>query len=532
MAADLLARFRSGLRAVRPGEDFAAARRVVRWFLGLAPRLRYRSEPGGADIDGLLATPDDRLDFALAACRIAASEDPSVDEASAYDEVSVLGIRLKRRIAGIRDPGDRVLAANAFIFSDEGFGVDVGDRRRAAEGLLLPRVLERRRGHCVGLSSLYVALSERAGLPLHAVRLPRHIFVRYDDGFCRINIEPTRRGASYPDEYYVRRYDLSPDRVARGLYLGNLTKREFLIEILHNVGNYRYALGQVNAAIERVDRATQAHDAHAAAHLAKGFFHHRQGDYQRAIHEYRRAIEVDPELVPAHVNLGDAYLTLGRTEDALAALRHAVALAPDEPLAYSNLGRLHTRRGEHEEAIRMHERALDIDPLSAPLLSNLGVALHAAGRVRDASRAFERATERDPRFIPARENLARLHVACGHRLRAYLAGRAVVRAYRDRLREAPGDGALHLGLGRFLAEVLGRPLEARAHVVAALALRPDYPPYLDALIEVHRREKNYPAALALVSRFLALDPASLPRDRAHYERLRQEIEASRAVVEA
>ena len=44
----------------------------------------------------------------------------------------------------------------------------------------LHKVLSERAGNCIGLTSLYVALGERLGLPLVAMGLPRHVFLRWE----------------------------------------------------------------------------------------------------------------------------------------------------------------------------------------------------------------------------------------------------------------------------------------------------------------------------------------------------------------
>jgi tetratricopeptide (TPR) repeat protein len=66
----------------------------------------------------------------------------------------------------------------------------------------LPTVLESRRGVCLGVSTLYLALSQRLALPLESVTPPGHIFLRSIDNAKEINIETTMRGVHiHSDEY-------------------------------------------------------------------------------------------------------------------------------------------------------------------------------------------------------------------------------------------------------------------------------------------------------------------------------------------
>ena len=59
-------------------------------------------------------------------------------------------------------------------------------------------------GTCASMPVLYVAVGRRLGYPIKLVQTKSHVFVRWDDGKERFNIETTNQGAteSYPDDYY------------------------------------------------------------------------------------------------------------------------------------------------------------------------------------------------------------------------------------------------------------------------------------------------------------------------------------------
>jgi regulator of sirC expression with transglutaminase-like and TPR domain len=91
--------------------------------------------------------------------------------------------------------------------------------------VLLPSVLRARRGSCVGLGSLYLALGEHLHLPLEGVMLPGHFFVRLHDRDRVRNIELLRRGEQLPDDWYRQRFPLPPEgarEYARALSLGEV----------------------------------------------------------------------------------------------------------------------------------------------------------------------------------------------------------------------------------------------------------------------------------------------------------------------
>lgn len=67
----------------------------------------------------------------------------------------------------------------------------------------LPSVLDSRKGVCLGVSILYLSLAQRLNLPLEIITPPGHIYLSYEEGEKRINIETTARGVSFPSKTYL-----------------------------------------------------------------------------------------------------------------------------------------------------------------------------------------------------------------------------------------------------------------------------------------------------------------------------------------
>ncbi len=98
----------------------------------------------------------------------------------------------------------KIAAINELIFFEMGFRFPPHSTYSDSIDLFtfLPTVLEERRGVCLGVSTLYLAIAQRIGLPLEIVTPPGHIFLRYKDGLEEINIETTMRGVHiHSDEY-------------------------------------------------------------------------------------------------------------------------------------------------------------------------------------------------------------------------------------------------------------------------------------------------------------------------------------------
>lgn len=107
---------------------------------------------------------------------------------------------------GIHAPDKRKIEeTNDFIFNELHFRYPPHSSYASEidQYTFLTSVLDSRRGVCLGVSILYLAIAQRIGLPLEIVTPPGHIFVRYCKNNSTINIETTARGASLPDETYL-----------------------------------------------------------------------------------------------------------------------------------------------------------------------------------------------------------------------------------------------------------------------------------------------------------------------------------------
>ncbi len=122
-------------------------------------------------------------------------------------------------------------------------------------------------------------------------------------------------------------------------------------------------------------------------HNDLGVAYQARGELELAVREYRRALAQDPDLVRAWVNLGNANLELGRTDDALAAYERAFQLAPADPEVLNNLAwALHDQPQSLDRAEGLIRQALAQNP--APryfYLDTLGAILLKKGAIAEAS---------------------------------------------------------------------------------------------------------------------------------------------------
>jgi len=205
-------------------------------------------------------------------------------------------------------------------------------------------VLARKQGYCVGIAALYIALAERLSLPIYAVATPSHVFLRYDDGTTRINIETFESGAPISDDRYVFEQRIAPASIRRGIFLRDLTPSEFLAQVHNNLG----------------------------------VIYSERGDYPAAAREYDAALDLLPKFPAAFYNLGNDLLRSGEYPRAARVFTRSLKLNPNDAWALNNRGQAYRKFGDLKKARRDFEAALKLDPKFAPARANLD-ALNAGG---------------------------------------------------------------------------------------------------------------------------------------------------------
>lgn len=115
-------------------------------------------------------------------------------------------------------------------------------------------VIDNRRGTCISLPLLYIAIGQRLGCPIKAVAVPGHTFCRWDDPKTgeRLNIEAANQGGltDHDDEYYRHwPYEIDPRWEKEHHMLKSLTMREHASVMVGSLGAYYAAKGEHASAL-------------------------------------------------------------------------------------------------------------------------------------------------------------------------------------------------------------------------------------------------------------------------------------------
>ena len=231
--------------------------------------------------------------------------------------------------------GKKLEILNRFFF--EGLRIEVGGELDSAADILPDTVLANRRGTCVGLAGVYLALAQLLEMPVSAVSVPNHMFVRFDDTHEEINVELLQAGKTLDDDWYVRNHRIPATSVASGVFLRSLTEREYLGYIYANLGT----------------------------------IYSKSGAFGSSKVLYEAALDNAPQLPYAYYNLGNDLLHQSLHRQALKAFDSALDLFPTDVMAMNNRGIAFCRLGKSRRARRDFQGALDLNPSFTQALANL-----------------------------------------------------------------------------------------------------------------------------------------------------------------
>src|SRR5437899_3904644 len=93
-----------------------------------------------------------------------------------------------------------------------------------------------------------------------------------------------------------------------------------------------------------------------------GKSYYEQSAATNAVEAFQKAVALQPTDPDPLLNLANAFLLAGQSENALIFARQALGLEPDAAAAYHIGGCANMRLGKFEEAIQLLQQAKDIDP--------------------------------------------------------------------------------------------------------------------------------------------------------------------------
>ncbi len=316
---------------------------------------------------------DDLLEIEL---QVAQVFDPSLDVRAVRAEVEAMVAAVRRQLPRRCDTRCRVATLNRFLFDERGFAPE-RDPDRLFDDVrndLLPYVLRRRRGYCVGLSHLYVTLALRLGLAATLVPVRQHEYVRVNDPRGAVlDIDPTRHGEP------PRPPAVCP--AASPCFGRALTLRQVAGRTLALLG-----LAPGFTGSRWLDAAADLDPTDPNLFNNRGMLRLRMGDRDGALDDLRRASDLDPCTALYAVNAAEILGSMGRLAEAHARLDAVTAAGGPSMIVATRRALMHYDAGHDAEADRAFLEALARWTGAPAILQARAAVRLAQGRPAEALR--------------------------------------------------------------------------------------------------------------------------------------------------
>jgi tetratricopeptide (TPR) repeat protein len=132
----------------------------------------------------------------------------------------------------------------------------------------------------------------------------------------------------------------------------------------NSLGAVEIGVGNLKAAVADFDKALAIQPAMVSALINAGQAHAALNDGDAAEKLFRRALEARPDSEPAINSLASFYAASGKTGNAIAALRYGIETVPDEESFYLNLASPYVRLDNREAAKPVIDQLLARKPNS------------------------------------------------------------------------------------------------------------------------------------------------------------------------
>jgi len=250
----------------------------------------------------LLATPENQIDFTKAKLAIDQLIDPSIDIQKINAELNRIVLEVLQ-LAGPNASNDHKIAAlRTYIYkagpwnNNKPFAYDMKDPLGThLPSKLLVNYMKTRKGNCISMPFLFIALADKMGLPVTASTAPLHVFVKYKtDAGKWINLETTSGAHPSRDVWIQKQMPFTDEAKKNGMFLKTMSRKETLVTMAqvlveHAMHERRYGL-----VLALTDMLMPHNKSSAALLLSRG-----SAAYRILEHEIYKPYP-HPQMIPPH----------------------------------------------------------------------------------------------------------------------------------------------------------------------------------------------------------------------------------------
>src|ERR1700722_10619627 len=134
-----------------------------------------------------------------------------------------------------------------------------------------------------------------------------------------------------------------------------------------------------------------------------------KGDLDRAIADYNQAISLDPKYSKAYHGRAIAYKARGDVDRAIVDYNQAIGLDPKYAIAYNNRGVAYEGKGDLDRALADYSQAISLDRKYVAAYSNRGNIYVSKGDLDRAIADYSQAISLDPKYVVAYGNRGNMY---------------------------------------------------------------------------------------------------------------------------
>ena len=200
-------------------------------------------------IKAIIEQPESSIDFAKSKLEIDKIVDPNINVGESLKKIDAMVTTIKGMMSYGASSNEKAQALRRYIYEPgvwnnfQPYQYDFGDPMGTKiVNKLLPTYLATKKGNCISMPFLFIALGQRLGLDVVASTAPNHVFVKYTDSNTGItyNLETTSGANPSRDVWYQETMKVTDTAIKNGAYLKKFSRQETLAEMAELVTeNYR-----------------------------------------------------------------------------------------------------------------------------------------------------------------------------------------------------------------------------------------------------------------------------------------------------
>lgn len=227
---------------------------------------QYKSvtEYKNQNIFDIVNEKEENIDIGLWALIVAKEFNKSFDVNLYLNKLDEMSKEIKKMLAGRNKDMDIFLATKTFLYESgewnnyNTFSYDLDDPLgNILVNQLLPNYIDSKKGNCVSMPTLFLVLIKRVdpSIQFIGVKAPLHLFCRLKDRQTGDvwNIETTNGGNPARNQWYIDQMQISKKALDNKLFLKDLTKKEFIAELIGTLVAKERRKGNLEKAIKYTD---------------------------------------------------------------------------------------------------------------------------------------------------------------------------------------------------------------------------------------------------------------------------------------